>query len=137
SWNITGKISEVDQYLKDHPHRKHVIHEAHPELCFKYLNHGKLLNHRKREKNNLGIYERLDILERFFPGVYHRFAKAKNKRLLKWAQPDDLVDAMCLGVTARLGFEFGFEKLVGSSSADENNIEMCMYYFDPSKHQIS
>lgn len=137
SWNISRKIVEVDAYLVSNPGKKDILHESHPEICFKYLNRGNLLFHRKNKKDSIGIRERLEILSWYYPEIYDVFNREKKRMNPKVARIDDLVDAICLGIVAQFGFEFGYEKLIGSEIKDEKNIEMSLYYFNPIKHDFS
>lgn len=131
SWHITRKIREVDEYLQRDPNVESRIHEAHPELCFKSLNSWKDLQFSKNEANLLGVNERLNILNRFeaeASALAHRFSK---NYLSKHMRLDDIVDALCLAITARFGLGYGFSRVRGSHSLDVMGFEMGLYYFDP------
>ena len=136
SWNITRKIIEVEKYLTNKSQSRRILHEAHPEICFKYLNCGKALTYKKRSPGYLGINERLKILSRFHPKSLQIFRSTIKHVSSKLAQVDDIVDALCLAVVCKLGFELGYEKLQGNTLKDERNIDMYMYYFDPRKHDL-
>ena len=136
SWNISDKIFELENYLLGNPIIKSVIHESHPEICFKFLNFGKPLTYKKHAKGNLGIEERLKILSRFYPESYNVFKMQLELLNGHFAKPDDLVDALCLAITSKLGHKHGYEKIEGSAKKDDKNIDMYMYYFDPRKHEI-
>lgn len=131
SWYITQKIREVDEYLQSDPEVAPRIHEAHPELCFKSLNSGEDLHFSKNEAGQKGVKERLNILSRLeakAPALVDGFSKdypSKHMRL------DDIVDALCLAITAKFGFHHGFQQVNGSHSHDVHGFEMGLYYFDP------
>lgn len=131
SWNITKKIWEVDQFLLSNPEWQKRIHEAHPELSFNQLNMGKDLIYNKKSAHNQGIQERIEILSRFEKKAPSIITAFKNKYPSKQIQNDDIVDAFCLAITAKLGFLHCFQKIVGNYECDANGIEMSLYYYNP------
>ena len=95
SINIIPKIRELDEFLDEHREYKNVLCEAHPELCFTRLK-GQALNTKKKETE--GLEERRNILLKYLKnemldGIRDR-AKALN------CMPDDIMDALCLAVSA-------------------------------------
>ena len=50
TWNIVGKIREVDEFLSSNPEARNSIREIHPELCFWSLNRCRPLHYPKRQE---------------------------------------------------------------------------------------
>ncbi len=48
TWNIVGKIREVDEFLSSNPEARNSVREIHPELCFWSLNRCRPLQYPKR-----------------------------------------------------------------------------------------
>ena len=106
------------------------IHEAHPEICFKYLNSGRDLKYSKNAPAQKGIDERLHILDRYevaAESIVKRFSEEYPSKIVRL---DDIVDAFCLAVTAKLGLTHGFQQITGSHTNDALGIEMSLYYYD-------
>ena len=97
SINIIPKIRELDEFLDDHREYKNVLCESHPELCFTRLN-GKALMMKKKTAE--GLEERRSILEKYIEkGMMDGIqVRAKDLRCM----PDDIMDAVCLAVSAAL-----------------------------------
>ena len=95
--NIIPKIREVDEFFDAHPEYRNKLHESHPELSFARLN-GEVLMSKKKEAE--GLKQRLDILNSYFPGITWSeiYEKAREYR----CNPDDVLDAICLAITAGL-----------------------------------
>ncbi|WP_456443867.1 DUF429 domain-containing protein [Caldithrix abyssi] len=98
AWNLTPKIRELDQLLITNPSLQNLFYESHPELCFRWLNDGRVLSSSK--KTSVGQAERLHLLQ--------KRARIDQPTLIRWrkrmglsnAQPDDLLDALALAVCA-------------------------------------
>jgi len=61
TWNISARILEVDQLLRDNEQARRRIRESHPELCFRALAGGRPMAHSK--KMSQGFSERYSILK--------------------------------------------------------------------------
>ncbi len=133
SWNISKKIREVDELLSEKYEYRSLIKEAHPEICFKYLNNGSSLRFKKQSPNRSGIKERLNILEDYQPEIKTIFDRGREKCNRKDVKDNDIVDALCLMVTATLGIEDKFQYIKGSKLLDSRGIEMGLYYYLPEK----
>ncbi len=131
TWNITSKIRELDDFVNLNPAYSKLFKEAHPEICFKYLNLGKLPMFRKRATQNRGIEERLKILERFDHRIEKAYVNARKQYPKSIVANDDIVDALCLLITAILGRRYGFSIISGKNKKDSKGIEMGMYYYNP------
>lgn len=97
SMALIPKIREVDEFLDQHREYKNVICESHPELCFAGLK-GEVLKSQKKEDN--GFQERMDILSKFLGKENTDSLYGKSK--LQGCHRDDILDAVCLAVTAML-----------------------------------
>jgi predicted RNase H-like nuclease len=131
SWNIVPKIKDADHALQENPGLKKRLLEAHPELCFKYLNHAKIPVFRKRDPGQKGLDERISILRNYYQDVEHFYRQQLKDLHPSIAQPHDLVDALCLCITASLGGQYRLSRLQKTFTQDDFGIEMNMHYFDP------
>ena len=131
SWNIIPKIKDADSFLQENPGLKKRLLEAHPELCFKYLNHAKIPVFRKRDPGQKGLDERIRILRNYYQDVERFYGHQRKDLHPSLAQPHDLVDALCLCITACLGYQYRLSRLQETSTQDDFGIEMNMHFFDP------
>jgi predicted RNase H-like nuclease len=125
SWNICQKIKETDLLIEQigahHPFR-----EAHPELCFAQLNNGKALFSKK--STLVGIKERLDLLQKYYPSSIDLFEKILENSFRKNVKPDDITDAICLAVSAYIAGKNELNKIIGKHLYDSKGILMALYY---------
>lgn len=98
AWNICGKIAEVDTFLRRHPGMRDVIHESHPELCFWALAGGREMSAPKHTE--AGQRERIALLSKFVRGIDMLLSRAKSHAASHSVGDDDILDALCLAVTA-------------------------------------
>ena len=119
SINIIPKIREVDEFLGRHSEYKNRISESHPELDFARLNGDVVLS---RKKEHEGIEERRAILERYLPGISQADLREKAK-LLK-CNPDDVLDAVCLSVTAAMSVQGMCEIIPANPMQDDAGLYM-------------
>ena len=103
TWNIAGKIREAEELLRSSPRARHVVREIHPEVLFWALNRGRSMVHNKRTEG--GFEERLQLLERRYPGSRGIAASALDKFTRKAVRRDDVVDALAAAITGKLGRE--------------------------------
>ncbi len=117
--NIIPKIREMDEFMSDHPAYKNRIHESHPELDFARLNGAVVLS---KKKDAAGLSERMQILQNYLHGIefpdFFVLAKEMN------CNPDDLVDAVCLAVTAALYANGKCETIPEQPEMDKRGIYM-------------
>lgn len=99
SWNIVGRINEIDELMHRHKNRR-IVKEMHPEICFWGLNKRRVMRYSKKTKE--GFSERLNVLRRhcsvsdlIVDGGLGRFMRREVLR-------DDILDALSGAVTARL-----------------------------------
>jgi len=101
SWNIAGKIREVDELLRSDDSARAVVREAHPEVLFWAWNCGRSMKHNKRTE--AGFRERLRLLERCYPGSQAIVTSTLDAYPRKAVARDDIVDALVAAVTGKLG----------------------------------
>lgn len=92
---IIPKIRELDLFLDRHPEYKNVLCESHPELCFARLKGEVVQSHKS---DILGMMERTEILSEYVEMEDPDIALRLSARLD--CRPDDILDALCLAVTA-------------------------------------
>lgn len=95
SYAIIKCIRQVDEYLRDNPIWKNKLLESHPECAFQALNNGKGLECSKHTEE--GIELRTKILSKYVKNI---------KSLIMMTPKDareDILDALCLAITAKLG----------------------------------
>ena len=97
SINIIPKIRELDEFLDEHREYTNVLCEAHPEVCFKRLK-GQALKTKKKETE--GLEERRNILLKYLKNEMLEGIPDRAKFL--GCMPDDIIDALCLAVSAAL-----------------------------------
>ena len=90
SWHLKNKISEVQVLSK----LSYKIYEGHPECSFKMLK-NETLNAKK--KSVLGIFERLDLLQKAGFDPLSISLRLENDSTIKI---DDVLDSMVLFITA-------------------------------------
>jgi len=123
SFYISKKIKELDLYLAQHQALTHKIVESHPELCFLALHNGRPIIASK--KTSEGFEQRLAVL-----GAYDDNQDFVQKNILENPRytriKDDVVDAYCLAVTAKLGIQYGLQTLPEQPTADIRDLWMQM-----------
>lgn len=125
AFNICDKIRAVDHYLRTNNLHEKII-ESHPELCFKYLNQGKVVLSKKATPE--GASERLMILEKYEPNIRQLFEQILQTTLRKDVKKDDVLDAICLCLANRLAGEKHLYYLEGEQKMDEYCIPMKIAY---------
>lgn len=125
TWFIMPKIKEVNSLLIENKSLQPAIKESHPEISFKYLNLGIPLVHSK--KTEKGISERLEILRKYKPNSSTMFHKALLTYKRKEVAKDDILDALCLAITAERSVNFG-RSIPHNPKTDEFGIKMSINY---------
>ena len=98
AWYISSKIGEVDQFLSRNMLINQILLESHPELCFLALNNQKAMKFNK--KTSKGFQERLLILKKHSSNMEYDLAEIMSKYPKKLVQPDDILDAWVMAITA-------------------------------------
>lgn len=118
---IIPKMRELDEFLNAHGNYKNVIRESHPEVCFCRLNSSVVMS-KKSEMD--GLQERCEILQRYIPDLNCEEILHTAKRL--HCNADDVVDAICLMVTANLDTQGKAESIPESVQKDACGLDMQM-----------
>ena len=126
--NICNKIREVDELLSLDPSRP--VYECHPELAFKKLNEDQVVLSKKSTSD--GLEERLRILEKFEPESRMIYKHILDSTQRKHVKPDDIMDALALCITNKLGSASQLDFLVDEHSVNHQGIEIKIAYFSPS-----
>lgn len=118
---IIPKMREVDNFLQDNKQYKNIIKESHPEVCFARLN-GKTVLSKKSELE--GILERIRILSKYSNDInFHKIElAAKNYK----CNIDDIIDAICLAVSANFVHQGEYMVIPESPMMDETGLIMQM-----------
>lgn len=124
SYNIMKKIREADEILARYPAARSLLHEAHPELCFMALGDRAIPS---SKKNHEGILARLAIIQQILPAAYALAVRAMDTVKRADAGRDDILDALVLAVTARLG-RGRYRTLPANPPLDERGIPMAIHY---------
>ena len=111
-------IRQVDQFLAENKCWQNRLVESHPEVAFQILNSGNGLQHSKHTE--AGIQERIAILRQYGIDPISLFAEFTPK------QYEDVLDALCLAVSAKLGCENGFKTIPANPSCDSRGLKMQM-----------
>ncbi len=129
--NIIPKIRELDDFLCRNAKYKNVFCESHPEMCFSRLNGEVILS--KKSKSE-GIKERCKLLEnRLEQGALSDVREMAKKYHCK---PDDILDAVCLAVTAGLKAEGECENIAAEEGPCVDSKGLRMQMVVPKKIQM-
>lgn len=99
TWAISGKIAQLDKFLRETEEAQQTVREAHPELCFWALNGGQAMVHSKTGAPLMAFWERVETLEQVDEDILSDI-QAAGGNLETDASNDDLLDAFALAVTA-------------------------------------
>ena len=113
-------IRQVDEFLTENKCWQNRLVESHPEVAFQLLNGGKGLNHSKHSDE--GIQERVAILQQYGVDPFPLFTEFTPK------QYEDVLDALCLAISAKLGCENGFQTIPENPTCDSRGLKMQMVF---------
>ena len=113
-------IRQVDEFLTENEYWQNRMVESHPEVAFQMLNGGNGLQHSKHTE--AGIQERIAILRQYGIDPISLFAEFTPK------QYEDVLDALCLAVSAKLGCENGFQTFPENPTCDSRGLKMQMVF---------
>lgn len=125
AWNISPKIKQVDDLLRNNDAAKQVIRESHPEIAFWALNAGSVMVHSKKTMD--GRNERLMLLQARYAQAEKVFKYAEASFLRKSLALDDVLDALSLAITAALPRE-SLVSIPASPLRDELGLPMEIVY---------
>ena len=112
---IIPKMAELDRFLQENPEYKNKICESHPEVCFAKFNKDRAIEIKKSRSK--GVSERIKVLEEHLElGALGDMKALTEKGNCK---ADDVLDAVCLAVTARFKAEGKYECIQGSVEPGE------------------
>ena len=137
AFGITWKIGEMDEFMRTRDANSPTVREVHPEICFWALNGGKPGSSMSTNKKNPpGLRERRETLRRCAQDVngvdvYAMFEKARGKYTKAQVADDDIVDAIAIAITAKIGCENGFMTLPDNPPKDSKGLTMEMVYAKP------
>ena len=100
--NIKSKIRELDHFLLHQKNLALELIESHPEICFKYLNKGEVLQRKKSTSE--GIEDRLRLLSSYDQDAFMLYQEILKNTQRKWVKRDDILDALVLCISNELGF---------------------------------
>ncbi len=127
SWSICDKIKEVDIVLREANGSLAKIRESHPEVCFWALNRGRAMRHNKR-KTGGGETERVNVVKSLLPASEDIICEARAKYKSTDVARDDIIDALILAITAKLGFQ-GPQTLPDIPERDSMGLPMEIVYY--------
>ncbi len=100
TWNIAGKIRELDDYLAS-KRAPCAIREMHPEIAFAGLNAGRAIAAGKKQPEGRAV--RLELLSRQVGGAAAIVAATRDRFTRQQVGDDDILDAFVGAVLARHG----------------------------------
>lgn len=128
TWNIAGKIKELDGLLAADTALRKRLREAHPELCLWGLAGGRPMRHNKRKP--AGRVERRGLLAGLDAECLSHLdamARAHSRRAVA---ADDILDAAVLAVTAAMALADAgaLARLPAVPESDDLGLPMEMVY---------
>ena len=125
TWNISGKIREVDNLLLSNTKAQRCVRESHPEICFWALADGRPMKYYKKTAH--GFSERIKILKQAYPSSPEIVTAAMNTYRRKDLSRDDILDAIVLAITARAASE-GIVTIPKQPEKDPKGLSMEIVY---------
>ncbi len=125
SWNIVHKIRELDDLIASNPGAYLHIYEAHPEICFNRLN-GQSTQFKK--KSAAGQTERIEILSNYINKPEKLVHETLQRSTRAQVAMDDILDALCLCISAGIGIDRTPEVISDQHAFDELGIPIRVAY---------
>ncbi|MGD8522320.1 MAG: DUF429 domain-containing protein [Desulfobacterales bacterium] len=125
TWNISGKIREVDNLLLSNTNGRRSVRESHPEICFWALADGRPMRYYKKTAH--GFSERIKILKQAYPSSPEIVTTALTAYRRKDLARDDILDATVLAITARAASE-GIVTIPKQPQKDPTGLSMEIVY---------
>lgn len=125
AWNISQKIRELDQFVRNTPSYYGVLFESHPEVAFWGLNQQQPMIHYK--KTQRGKVERISLLSLYFPKTTEIINQIQAQIGPKDAILDDIFDALVLAISA-LQSQGQLLSLPAQPPIDQHGIPMAIHY---------
>jgi predicted RNase H-like nuclease len=130
SFYLAPKISELDELLpREEPPQ---VREIHPEVCFWALNHRVAMQYGKKEMGQIGIQERIAVLNNVEPRTQKIFDAALAGCRRADVARDDILDALAAAVTAYRGWPNHFQTLpFNNPQIDGKGLPLEMVFWEP------
>jgi predicted RNase H-like nuclease len=131
-WGFSERIHEADVFMR-RTDTEGKFRESHPEVCFAALTPDGSTTTSK--KSSLGQEDRLNVLQYHEPKFVQEFHRTRDlisekpawQRRVGVGMVDDIVDAMVLAYTARVGSLEGFTILGGETDSEDLPMEIVYY----------
>jgi predicted RNase H-like nuclease len=134
AWNIIPKIRDIDTFLVENEILRERVKETAPEICFQAFS-GLPMKYSK--KNSDGFFERKEILKPICSVTDEIVETALSRYKRKELAKDDILDALVSAVTAKLGYNYGFEYIPCEAETDDKGLKIQMFYYIPENLQKS
>ncbi len=128
SWNISGKIKQVDQLLQQDTSLRDKVFESHPELLFRILNGWESVQQKKQTRK--GLKHRLNLLKNVQEKSESIYRQLKERFRRKEVAEDDMVDAMVLAHFARISVDAEIHSFPEEPPVDSKGLPMAIHYVD-------
>jgi predicted RNase H-like nuclease len=126
TWNIISKIREVDELLSNNESAKLCVRETHPEVCFWTLAGGHRMEHPKKKEE--GFLERRQVLQSVYPSTNDIISYVLNSYRRDHVRRDDVLDALAVAVTAKLGSQKVLVSIPEAPEFDSRGLRMEIVY---------
>lgn len=125
AWNIVPKIRDVDSFLVENRILREKVKEVAPEICFQSFTGSPMKSSKKKVD---GFLERIKALREvcLFTDAIVEAAISKYRR--KEVAKDDILDALAAAITAKMGYEDGFEYVPCNPETDIEGLNIQMVY---------
>ena len=140
TFGIIPNIDEVDEYLTSCAADSPKIRESHPEVCFWALNGGNPDSAMTTSKKKpSGFDERVETLRHCARNVNDidvdaTYAKTRREYTKSQVADNDILDALALAITAKIGCRQGeFKTLPENPPTDSKGLPMEMVYAIPNE----
>lgn len=130
-WNILPRIKRLDLLMRENRSLIPKVKECHPEFLFQLINNGNTPAYKKKTKEGYSI--RSTLLGKYNIPV-DRLEKVMEQRYLKKeVKPDDLLDALVLGLAAKLAVDgkHTLYSLPENPETDAGGIPAAIYFIKP------
>jgi predicted RNase H-like nuclease len=128
TWNICAKIRQVDELLHNNRFLCNKLRESHPEVCFWALNNKNAMRFSKKSK--AGREERMQVLIRYLPAAHDILEFAANSYRRNQVAVDDIIDAMALALTTKVGHK-KLNSFPLGQRLDMRDLPMEIVYWEP------
>ena len=128
AWNIIPKIRDVDAFLVENEVFRGKIRETAPEICFQAFAGFPT---KCSKKSQGGFLERIQALKNICLFTDEIVEAALSKYRRREVTKDDILDALAAAITAKMGYNYGFEYVPCMPEIDSKGLKIQMIYFIP------